>query len=94
MATASTRPSEAAVLSQEADEEDELSTPHPNSVTPRPHTRAGQRFAVTGLMEGPWTPLRWWRAQGLQLSPATVTDTTAWQRRTGWGSTPQRCIPF
>ena len=70
--TASTRPAEAAALSQEADEEVESSTPRPDSTAPRPHTRAGPRFAATALMDGPWASLRWWRAQGLVLAPSSA----------------------
>ena len=89
LATVSTRPTEAAALSQEVDEEEELSTPHSDSAAPRPHARAGSRFAATALMDGPWASLRWWHAQGLGTAPTSVTDAAAWQRRTGWGSTPE-----
>ena len=41
-------------------------------------------------MNGPWQALRWWRPapDGLGAIPAGV-DPTTWERRIGWGWTPE-----
>ena len=87
-AATTVRPLEAQILAQEVDEEEESAVSILAATSPMPHTRAGPRFQVSALMDGPWAALRWWRPQGLGAAPPAVTDAASWQRRLGWGGTP------
>lgn len=70
----------------EQEELDDLT--NPDAAQPKHHLRAGPRFSASHLMDGPWAELRWWRQRGPGSMPPDVLDPDAWERRTGWGSTP------
>ena len=72
-----------------AEQDEVIDHANPDTTQPRPHLRAGPRSSAANLMDGPWADrVCWWHQNGPGAQPTDVLDSAAWERRTGWGSTP------